>query len=111
MLSEMNKIFEFVFFEGMWQQRWDEFGIFCCLEGVQFVDQFYCILILLLNVIGKFYIGYVLQLMLQDLLVCWQCMFGCNVFWFLGMDYVGIVMQFMVECQIEFEGMLWVEFG
>lgn len=69
----------------MWEESYVFKVDFDCL------GEFYCVVILFFNVIGSLYMGYVFESFLIDILVCYYCMWGDNIFWLLGMDYVSIV--------------------
>ena len=111
MPPEMDKTFDPASYEGAWQERWNELGIFKCPEGPQPSDNSYCILIPPPNVTGKLHIGHALQSTLQDLLVRWQRMRGRNALWLPGTDHAGIATQLMVERQVESEGTSRAELG
>lgn len=68
------------------------------------MGELYIILLLLLNVIGILYMGYVFQQILMDVLVCYYCMCGYDMLWQVGIDYVGIVIEMVVSCNLVLEG-------
>ncbi|MEO8505825.1 MAG: valine--tRNA ligase [Acidobacteriota bacterium] len=98
----MDKRFDPKSYEGHWQQRWAEMGIFVC-EAPSSRPSF-CIMIPPPNVTGKLHMGHALQSTLQDLLVRWKRMQGYNALWLPGTDHAGIATQLMVERQLVREG-------
>lgn len=103
----MDKIYQLYVIEIFWYEIW-EFNDYFVLSGE---GQFYIIMILLLNVIGSLYMGYGFNNVIMDVLICYCCMQGCNILWQLGIDYVGIVIQMVVECQFGVQGVSCYDFG
>lgn len=114
----MEKRFEPASYEGKWQQRWDEQGLYRCAanpEGKGDPEgkgpKPYCILIPPPNVTGKLHMGHALQSTLQDLVTRWRRMRGDNALWLPGTDHAGIATQLMVERHLEEQGSSRVELG
>lgn len=78
--------------------EWVVMDVFVVGVNVKLGVDSFLVVILLLNVIGSLYIGYVLNNILQDIFVCWYWMCGFDMLWQFGQDYVGIVIQMVVEC-------------
>lgn len=74
--------------------KWYDYWLFKNYFYFEFDEcEFYSIVILLFNVIGVFYMGYMFNNIIQDIFICKVCLEGKNVCWVLGMDYVFIVME------------------
>ncbi len=89
-------------FEPRWYALWEDAGAFtpaASSERPPFV-----ILIPPPNVTGKLHIGHALQFTLQDLVIRWRRMQGCNALWLPGTDHAGIATQVMVERELAKEG-------
>ncbi|MDA8434164.1 MAG: valine--tRNA ligase [Nitrospiraceae bacterium] len=56
------------------------------------------------NVTGSLHMGHALNTTLQDVLVRWKRMSGCDALWIPGMDHAGIATQNVVERQLAAEG-------
>jgi valyl-tRNA synthetase len=56
------------------------------------------------NVTGVLHMGHALNCAIQDLMVRWQRMRGCNVLWLPGTDHAGIATQNVVERELAKEG-------
>ena len=57
------------------------------------------------NVTGALHIGHALNNTLQDILIRWRRMQGCNALWVPGTDHAGIATQNVVEQQLAQEGL------
>jgi valyl-tRNA synthetase len=64
----------------------------------------YCIVIPPPNVTGSLHIGHALDITLQDIMVRWKRMSGCNTLWLPGTDHAGIATQNVVEKSLQSEG-------
>jgi valyl-tRNA synthetase len=105
----MDKRFDPRSFEGAWQRRWAELGLFRA-EAPSSRPAF-SIMIPPPNVTGKLHVGHALQFALQDLLTRWRRMQGRNALWLPGTDHAGIATQLMVERQLVKEGTSRAELG
>lgn len=56
------------------------------------------------NVTGSLHVGHALNHSLQDILIRWRRMQGCNTLWLPGTDHAGIATQNVVEKQLIGEG-------
>ncbi|MGI5870335.1 MAG: valine--tRNA ligase [Kiritimatiellia bacterium] len=64
----------------------------------------YCVVIPPPNVTGILHMGHALNNSIQDVLVRWRRMQGCNVLWVPGTDHAGIATQNVVEKALQKEG-------
>ncbi len=99
---ELDKRFDPRSYEGAWQRRWSDSGIFR-VEAPSAKPPF-CLMIPPPNVTGKLHLGHALQTAIQDLLTRWRRMCGDNALWLPGTDHAGISTQLMVERQLAKEG-------
>ncbi|MEW6376908.1 MAG: valine--tRNA ligase [Thermodesulfobacteriota bacterium] len=88
--------------EGKWYQYWMERGYFRADENSS--ETSYSIVIPPPNVTGVLHIGHALNNTLQDVLIRFKRMQGCNVLWMPGTDHAGIATQNVVEKQLLEEG-------
>jgi valyl-tRNA synthetase len=100
--QELDKRFDPKSYEGAWQRRWRESGIF--RADAPSSRRSFCIMIPPPNVTGKLHVGHALQTALQDLLTRWRRMHGDNALWLPGTDHAGISTQLMVERELAAEG-------
>src|SRR5436853_7296348 len=56
------------------------------------------------NITGSLHMGHALNNTLQDILIRWRRMQGCNTLWVPGTDHAGIATQNVVEKQLIAEG-------
>ncbi len=63
------------------------------------------------NVTGSLHMGHALTATLEDIMIRFQRMRGCNAMWIPGTDHAGIATQMMVERQLEVEGQTRLELG
>lgn len=61
----------------------------------------YCIVIPPPNVTGSLHIGHALDITLQDVMIRWKRMSGCNTLWLPGTDHAGIATQNVVEKDLQ----------
>lgn len=98
----MEKIFDVVVVEVCIYEVWEMLGVF--KVGVNVLcDEIFIIMLLLFNVIGVLYVGYVFNYIIMDILMCWKWMQGYDILWQFGQDYVGIVIQLQVEKKLMVE--------
>ncbi len=68
-------------------------------------DERYVVMMPLPNVTGALHMGHAMDNVMQDLLVRWHRMRGCNTLWQAGTDHAGIATQAVVEKRLkEIEG-------
>ena len=63
------------------------------------------------NVTGTLHFGHALDFVLQDILIRWKRLEGCNVLWQPGTDHAGIATQMVVERVLDKEGLSRKEMG
>jgi valyl-tRNA synthetase len=89
--------------EDKWYRYWEEHGYFKADEDSK--QKAYSIVIPPPNVTGVLHIGHALNNTLQDILIRFKRMGGCNVLWMPGTDHAGIATQNVVEKQLLEEGL------
>jgi valyl-tRNA synthetase len=89
--------------EDRWYRYWEERGYFGADENSE--QKAYSIVIPPPNVTGVLHIGHALNNTLQDILIRFKRMEGCNVLWMPGTDHAGIATQNVVEKQLLEEGL------
>lgn len=63
------------------------------------------------NITGSLHMGHALNNTLQDILIRWQRMRGCNTLWMPGTDHAGIATQNVVERQLLADGLTRKQIG
>ena len=89
--------------EKRWYAYWEKKGYFRADENSPKLS--YSIVIPPPNVTGVLHIGHALNNTLQDILVRFKRMKGCNALWVPGTDHAGIATQNVVEKQLAGEGL------
>ena len=89
--------------EEKWYRYWMEHGYFRANKDSE--QEAYSIVIPPPNVTGSLHIGHALNNTLQDILIRFKRMQGCNVLWMPGTDHAGIATQNVVEKQLLAEGL------
>ena len=89
--------------EEKWYRYWTERSYFRADETS--TRKPYSIVIPPPNVTGVLHIGHALNNTLQDILIRFKRMEGCNVLWMPGTDHAGIATQNVVEKQLAAEGL------
>ena len=99
---ELAKAYEFKEVEARWYQKWLEQENFQATmdEG----RPSFSIVIPPPNVTGVLHVGHALNNTMQDVLVRYKRMCGCNTLWVPGTDHAGIATQNVVERQLALEG-------
>ena len=95
--------------EERWYDRWVDDGLFHALEESD--SDPYCIVIPPPNVTGHLHIGHALTLTIQDILIRWKRMCGCNTLWLPGTDHAGIATQMVVERDLAGKGVTRFDLG
>jgi valyl-tRNA synthetase len=103
MEPKLSKVYEPQSVEGRWYRAWEENGYFRADENSR--RPHYSIVIPPPNVTGVLHMGHALNNTLQDILVRWKRMAGCEVLWMPGTDHAGIATQNVVEKQLAEEGL------
>ncbi|MHB8811224.1 MAG: valine--tRNA ligase, partial [Desulfobulbaceae bacterium] len=98
---DLAKAYEFSAVEKRWYAFWEEQRTFAARldEG----REAFSIVIPPPNVTGVLHIGHALNNTLQDILVRYHRMKGCNTLWVPGTDHAGIATQNVVERQLATE--------
>jgi len=102
-MSEMSTRFDFRLVEKKWLQLWEENHIFHATANRD--KEPYTIVIPPPNVTGILHMGHALNNTLQDILIRYKRMQGCETCWMPGTDHAGIATQNVVEKQLAKEGM------
>jgi len=95
--------------ESKWYPIWEERGFFHAEPGNK--GKPYTIVIPPPNVTGALHMGHALNNTLQDILIRWRRMQGCNSLWMPGTDHAGIATQNVVEREIAKEGLRRQDLG
>jgi valyl-tRNA synthetase len=102
MTKEMPKHFDPASSEEKWYAFWMENGYFHADESSDRPP--YSIVIPPPNVTGSLHMGHALNNTLQDVLVRYQRMNGCEALWMPGTDHAGIATQNVVEKELHSQG-------
>ncbi|HIF10027.1 MAG TPA: valine--tRNA ligase, partial [Sneathiellales bacterium] len=84
-------------------ERWESNGAFKC--GQRPSAEPFTIVIPPPNVTGSLHVGHALDNTLQDILIRFARMRGCDTLWQPGTDHAGIATQMLVERQLAEEGL------
>ena len=96
----LNKTYDASEAEERIYNEWEKSGAFKASAGSKPGATPFCIVIPPPNVTGSLHMGHALNNTLQDILVRYQRMKGCDVLWQPGMDHAGIATQMVVERQL-----------
>jgi len=88
--------------ETRWYRTWSDRGYFHA--SVEADGRPYTIVIPPPNITGSLHMGHALNNTLQDILIRWRRMQGCNVLWLPGTDHAGIATQNVVEKRVLADG-------
>jgi valyl-tRNA synthetase len=102
----MEKHYDAKASESKWYDIWEKNGYFhdeptAAGDGAKSV---YSVVIPPPNVTGILHMGHALNQTIQDILVRWRRMQGCNTLWLPGTDHAGIATQNVVEKALRKEG-------
>jgi valyl-tRNA synthetase len=89
--------------EPSWYAAWEAAGAFACGRRPDATP--FTIVIPPPNVTGSLHIGHALNNTLQDILIRFARMAGCDALWQPGTDHAGIATQMVVERQLSAEGL------
>jgi valyl-tRNA synthetase len=100
--ADLAKAYDFRAVEKKWYEYWETHRTFRATmdEG----KKSFSIVIPPPNVTGVLHVGHALNNTLQDILVRYRRMQGCNTLWVPGTDHAGIATQNVVERQLAQEG-------
>jgi valyl-tRNA synthetase len=71
----------------------------------------YTVMIPLPNITGRLTLGHVLNNTLQDILIRYKRLSGCETLWLMGMDHAGIATQVVVEEKLRSQGIKREDLG
>ena len=110
MIAEsLSKVYEPRESEAKWYQYWLEHGFFRAEDKSSKPP--FSIVIPPPNVTGMLHMGHALNNVLQDIIVRFKRMQGCNTLWMPGMDHAGIATQNVVEKELAKEGLTRHDLG
>ena len=99
----LAKAYDFSGVERKWYDKWQKDGLFAAKmeEG----RENFSIVIPPPNVTGVLHVGHALNNTMQDILIRYKRMMGCNTLWVPGTDHAGIATQNVVERQLASENL------
>ena len=97
-MTTLNKNYQPDAVEAKLYAEWEQKGAFACGQSPD--GEPYSIVIPPPNVTGSLHMGHALNNTLQDILVRYARMTGCDALWQPGMDHAGIATQMVVERQL-----------
>ena len=97
----MEKQYDAKAAEAKWYPFWEKNG---CFHDEPGQGEPYSVVIPPPNVTGILHMGHALNQTIQDILVRWRRMSGCNTLWLPGTDHAGIATQNVVEKALKKEG-------
>jgi valyl-tRNA synthetase len=103
MAEQWEKVYDPKRVEEKWYNYWLEKGYFRAESGSP--KEPFSIVIPPPNITGSLHMGHALNNTLQDILVRYQRMKGCNCLWMPGTDHAGIATQNVVERELAKEGL------
>jgi valyl-tRNA synthetase len=95
---QLDKTYDPKAVESRWYRVWIDRGYFHA--STSHPGRPYSIVIPPPNVTGSLHVGHALNHSLQDILIRWRRMQGCNTLWLPGTDHAGIATQNVVEKQL-----------
>ncbi|MDO9585221.1 MAG: valine--tRNA ligase, partial [Syntrophales bacterium] len=101
-MKSLSKVYETRESEARLYEQWLEQDLFHAHDDSPRIP--YCIVIPPPNVTGMLHVGHALNSVLQDMMIRYRRMQGCNALWIPGMDHAGIATQNVVEQQLAAEG-------
>jgi len=99
----LEKVYNPAEIDGKWSAAWKRESIFDADASSPRPP--YSIILPPPNVTGQLTVGHALGTTVQDILVRWRRLKGCNVLWLSGTDHAGIATQNVVERYLEKEGL------
>jgi len=102
MEPKLTKVYEPQSVERRWYRTWEKENYFHADQNSS--RPHYSIVIPPPNVTGVLHMGHALNNTLQDILVRWKRMSGCEALWMPGTDHAGIATQNVVEKQLDQQG-------
>ncbi len=108
--NKLAKVYNPKIVEDRWYQFWLDNNLFQAKNG-QDRQKNFSIVMPPPNITGSLHIGHALNNTLQDIIIRWKRMQGCNVLWLPGTDHAGIATQNVVEREIAKEGKTRYDLG
>ena len=102
-MEKMPTVYDPSVVETKWYKFWEESGFFHAPLDLNRAKAF-SIVIPPPNVTGQLHMGHALDNTLQDVLIRWRRMQGCDTLWMPGCDHAGIATQIKVEEELAKEG-------
>ncbi len=99
----LDKTYAFRDLEDKWYARWEAAGAFAA--GRRPLAPAFTIVIPPPNVTGSLHMGHALNNTLQDILIRYARLRGCDTLWQPGADHAGIATQMVVERQLARQGL------
>ena len=99
----LDKVYDPLKIEKKWYEFWEQHKLFHGDESS--TADTYTIVIPPPNVTGMLTMGHILNNTVQDMLIRWKKMQGCNTLWMPGTDHAGIATQNKVEASIAEENL------
>ncbi len=95
------------------EEKWSRYWIESAIYHVEKPDprRKFSVVIPPPNVTGSLHMGHALNATLQDIICRWQRMKGRDVVWVPGFDHAGIATQYVVEKQLQSEGLSRLDLG
>ncbi len=101
-MTELPKCFNFKEVDAKWSTYWEEKNCFHAEANPE--KPAYTVVIPPPNVTGILHMGHALNNTLQDIIIRYKRMQGCEALWMPGTDHAGIATQNVVEKQLAKEG-------
>ncbi len=105
----LTKVYEPREAEARWYQYWLDHDFFHAADRSP--KKPFSIVIPPPNVTGMLHMGHALNNVLQDIMIRYRRMQGCNALWMPGMDHAGIATQNVVEQELAKEGLTRHDLG
>ena len=109
MMTDIPKNYSPQEIEKKWYQFWLKQDYFCAKD--KSTNTPFSIVIPPPNITGSLHTGHALDNTLQDTLIRWKRMQGCNTLWMPGTDHAGIVTELIMERTLVEEGTSRQEIG
>ncbi|HEV2439680.1 MAG TPA: valine--tRNA ligase [bacterium] len=107
--AELPKTYDPAATEERWYQTWDARGYFRAVPDP--TRRPYTIMMPLPNVTGELHMGHALNNAVQDCLIRWSRMRGCNALYQPGMDHAGIAVHVIMDRRLAKQGVTRFELG
>ena len=108
-LADLTKPYDAKAVEGRTYAFWEQQGYFT--PEIDHSKQPFTIMIPPPNVTGALHTGHALTLTVEDILIRWHRMLGEPTLWLPGTDHAALPTNFLVQRQLESEGVSWQALG